>query len=258
MQKRRFYVMKVVEGEVRVGGDEAFYARKVLRLRAGDKVELFDGNGVIGRGEVIRSGRELVVVVREVERVERGGVWIDLGVALPKGQRAGMLIEKAAELGADRLIPLATERGVVEAGEGKLKRFERIAIEAAKQCGAAYVMEVAERCGMGDVVARGGYDLKLIGDVSGEGVSADENVIGGSDVGSVGDLVGGAKRVIVLIGPEGGWTDGERRMANEAGFVSWTFGENVLRIETAAIAAMAILRWRYRAGGKLKRDVMCE
>jgi 16S rRNA (uracil1498-N3)-methyltransferase len=257
MSTRRFYCDDLSGDAVRLDDEQARHARKVLRLEAGDRVELLDGQGRIAEGVVAEIGGGSGVSIRITDRREapRSSPAIDLAVAIPKGDRAAVLVEKASELGADRLIPLVTERSVVDPGAGKVQRFGRIATESCKQCGRAWVMQVTEPIAIDRLIAEADHEMKLIADTGLDAGAADagadpdlrEALRSGLSGGGVQDLpnaIGGGGRVIVLIGPEGGWTDQERNAAVSAGFRPWRIGPHVLRVETAALAALAILRRR--------------
>lgn len=237
MAVRRFHLDGLEAGLIELSGDQAEHARRVLRLTAGDVIQLFDGQGRLADGTVMHIGRTMTVQVGEVRACERRRPWIDVAAAVPKGARADTLIEKLSELDADRLQPLVTERSVVDPGGGKLQRFERIALESSKQCGRLWVMQIAAPAPIEKVLGRSDHDVKLLADAPGpEGGAGLEVVIGYPP------RMAGASRVLVCIGPEGGWTTRERQLAREAGCVAWHFAPNVLRIETAAAAAVAILR----------------
>lgn len=231
MTVRRFYCANIDQASVELNAADAAHARRVLRLSVGQTVELFDGCGATATATIVDMGKRLVVEPTERRFVERPKPVIDVAAAVPKGARADVLVEKLSELGADRLIPLLTDRTVVEPRQGKIDRFGRMAIESAKQCGRAWLMAIDEPTAFGDVLGAADHDVKLMADVQ-------ELQVGGS----AGAMLKHAARVLVLIGPEGGWTDAERRAAQDAGCVSWRLGPHVLRVETAAIAAVACLR----------------
>lgn len=234
MAIRRFYAADLDVDSVELDNQQSEHARRVLRLGVGEHVELFDGWGNTAAGLISHTGRTLMVEVQEVTHHSRRVPTVDIAVAVPKGNRAESLIEKLVELDADGMIPLISRRSVVEAGSGKFKRFDRIAQEAAKQSHRNWMMEIYDNTEFSEVVAASDHDMKLIADTP-------ENGFGDVVVGQPEGL-GKANRILVLIGPEGGWVNEERQEAMNAGFVSWCFGPNVMRIETAAIAATAILK----------------
>jgi len=227
MTMHRFYLTDLDGDIVQLDAEQSQHARKSLRLGAGDEVELFDGRGTVAAGHIEQAGKQMNVAISQRLTLTRPRPRIELATALPKGARADVLIEKASELGADRIIPLITERSVVDPRSGKLDRFRRLAIESAKQSERAWLMEVAEPTPLNALLQNNQADLKLLADLT------DDAAI---------RVLPTLNKVIVLIGPEGGWTDDERIAAKDHGFVPWRFGPNVLRTETAAIAAVAILR----------------
>ena len=126
-------------------GAEAHHLRHVMRAASGTEVILFDGSGTEFHAQVASVGRaavELIIVSRAAIDRELS-VAVTLGVALPKGERQRLLIEKAVELGVGRLVPLSTDRAAVRPTEQSFGRLERIVIEASKQCGRNRLMQIA-------------------------------------------------------------------------------------------------------------------
>jgi 16S rRNA (uracil1498-N3)-methyltransferase len=230
MTARRFYCPNLRLGRLALEPDEAQHIRRVLRLAPGDHIHLFDGQGSRATGVIADTTRDVLVDVQTVTQAPPPQPWIDLATAVPKGSRADVLVEKAAELGADRWIPLLTERSVVDPREGKLDRFDRLAVAAAKQCGRDRLMLIDPPTDLKSLLQRAGeWDRLWIAD-TGESVQ-----ILPTDLAT-------SQRVIILIGPEGGWSDAERNAAISSGFSPIRLGPHVLRIETAAMAALAICR----------------
>lgn len=139
------------------------------------------------------------------------------------------MVNALAQLGVDRFIPLITERSVVDPRSSKLDRLSKIGQEAAKQSGRAWFMAIDEATGLADALVCDAA-LKLVADPYARPIPALDQRL---------DSVSTAR---ILIGPEGGLTDSELSEARDAGFEPWTFSPNVLRVETAAAAAVAILR----------------
>jgi 16S rRNA (uracil1498-N3)-methyltransferase len=263
MARRRFYVSDLTGDSAELSDEGARHARKVLRLAVGDAVELFDGLATVASGKITRVMGGVSIQVLDRRTVAPPSPAIDLAVALPKGSRADVLVEKASELGADRLIPLIAERSVVEARESKLQRLDRLAIESAKQCGRSHVMHIDPPIAFAELLRKVDHDVRLIADTEDDfglriadcGLGEKEGATSASPPSSnlqpeirdpqlplAVQQLPTRPRVIVLIGPEGGWTDSERLAAKNAGFQAWRLGPNVLRVETAAMAALAILR----------------
>ena len=233
MPARRFYCPDLGERRLALDEEQSAHARRVLRLDTGDHVDLFDGAGVVATGRIAGAGKRLTVEVIEREERARLRPWIDLAVAVPKGGRADGVVEKASELGADELIPVRARRGVVEPGRGKQRRFERIAIASGKQCGRAWLLRIAPPTDLSRLLKETDHDLKLIADARASPAITAADLV---------EELRRAERALVLIGPEGGWTGRERRTAQDAGFRPWRLGPHTLRVETAAAAALAILR----------------
>lgn len=212
--------------ELELDGDEAHYALRVLRLEVSDGVEIFDGEGGVARGQILRTGkRSLAVRLQEVRQMPAPAFCVDLAVAMPKGPRAQDMIDSLSQLGVNRLILLNTARGTVEPGENKLERFVQSTIESARQCGRAWCMKIEPPVDFPDVVRRADHAMRWIAHPSAvpRPAAAPEG-----------------KSVLILVGPEGGWTDDELHLAEAGGFSRWCFSPHVLRIETAAVAAAAL------------------
>jgi 16S rRNA (uracil1498-N3)-methyltransferase len=151
---------------------------------------------------------------------------LTLAVALPKGERQKWLVEKATELGATRLVPLITERGVAQPVEAALDRLRRTVIEASKQCGRNRLMEIAapvSACALFSQASTA--DERLIADPAGQPLAA--------------TAIGAGTGILAAIGPEGGFAPAELAAAREAGWQPVSLGPRILRIETAAIALAA-------------------
>ncbi|MEE9212143.1 MAG: 16S rRNA (uracil(1498)-N(3))-methyltransferase [Phycisphaeraceae bacterium] len=221
---------RLSDGAARLDRNQAHHARRVLRLRVGDTVELFDGRGRIGRGVIESWTDGAVVQLSDVQQVEPLRPTIDLAAPIPKGPRADDMVNQLSQLGVDRFIPLQTQRSVVTPGRRKLDKFTRAAIESAKQSRRPFVMAVSPPTTL-DQALRLGHDLTLMAAPNGDTIT------------DLAATLRGANRVLILIGPEGGWTDEEVDAARRADCVTWSVAANVLRIETAAVAAAAVARY---------------
>jgi 16S rRNA (uracil1498-N3)-methyltransferase len=225
MSERFFLRAPPVAGLAVLTGDEAKHLARVLRAKPGDMVTLFDGHGMAWPARVGKIGRsdiELETGEPLVEPAARGPR-LTLAVALPKGERQKWLVEKLTELGVDRLVPLVTERGVAEATPSAIERLERGVIEACKQCGRNRLMEIGQPVSLAAVVAdKPAAAMGMLADPTGVPLSLTDWQ--------------NTSEVIALVGPEGGFTDGERAAAMAGGFHTVSLGAWVLRVETAAIA----------------------
>ncbi|MEM7624342.1 MAG: RsmE family RNA methyltransferase [Planctomycetota bacterium] len=220
------------EASCTLDAEESRHARKVLRMDAGDRCELFDGRGAVADAELAGFLQGLAHCrVLDQRRIEPARPRLTVATAVPKGPRAEDMVNQLGQLGVDVWVPVRSARSVVEPGAGKRARYERAALASAKQSGRATVMEVAETADLDEVLAQPA-DVKLILDPGGDA---------GPGLGLPGRLTA-AGSAALLIGPEGGWSDAELVAAETAGYARWKIGGHVLRIETAAVAAAAIAR----------------
>ena len=219
-------------GQVVLKGAEAKHLTSVLRLGPGDLVELFDGRGTAARAEIISGGKreiELSVVEREVDS-QQSGPEVVLATAVPKGDRIRSLVEKATELGIDRMVPLKTQRSVVHPRVGKQKKMHHAVIAACKQCGRNRLMQIDPLMTWDELLAVENQSL-VIGQQGAENSGE-----------SIARLLAAPHMPLVLcVGPEGGWTDGELDAAREAKATLIGVGRHTLRIETAALALAALV-----------------
>ena len=219
-----------VDGRLTLAGDEARHLARVRRVGAGEVVVTFDGRGAAWRAEVRGIGRDRVelAVLGPADPGRVASCDLTLATALPKGDRVDWLVEKATELGVARLMPLLTERSVVDPRAGKLDRLRRLVVEAAKQCGRARLMEIADPAPWPDLVGRDSTPIRLIAHPGGSPASAWPRA-------------GTTRAATLAIGPEGGFTDAEVDAARAAGWVPAGLGATLLRIETAGLAGAAVL-----------------
>lgn len=232
---RRFYSPPetFTDRTVTLGADETHHLRDVVRQRMGDKVSVFDGEGhefecVIR--EIRRSSAELEIVRETGPRSPETPTPVTLAAAMLKADKFEMVIQKAVELGVAQLIPLMTDRGEANAkhAEKRMVRWQRIILDASKQCGRATLMKICEPLTLTALLA--------------DGTNASETVLFAERDGvRLGDTGGNIVRTIV-IGPEGGWTDAEIVAARTAGCRIVTLGGRILRAETAAVAITAIVQ----------------
>ncbi|HEX4125198.1 MAG TPA: RsmE family RNA methyltransferase, partial [Tepidisphaeraceae bacterium] len=211
-----------------------------LRLPDGAAVEVFDNAGNTAGGTLgYPDDRQAVVAVESVRPAGPAGARLTVASAVPKAERADWLVEKLSELGVARWLPLATERSVVlPSGTGKRQRWMRIATESAKQSRRDGVMAIDELTPLPAAIA-----------ATGQRTHGCTSEAWAWVLSTVGDARPVAKVLVsplpaeltVFIGPEGGWTDAELRQFTTARIVSVRLGDTVLRVETAAIAAAAIV-----------------
>jgi len=238
----RFFVPGLgTKNHVWLEGPEAHHALKVMRVGVGDEVALFDGSGVECVGMVERADRRgaKIAIVRR-ERPDRDpSLAVTVACAIVKARAMERLVEACSELGARQIIPLETRRCVPRVSDKeahRLARWERIAVEASKQCGRAMVTRIAPPRPLSALLAKADrWDLKLV-------FSPHE---GGMPLREVLKAHPVPRSVIYLIGPEGGLERGEVRAAQAAGFETVRLGKSTLRSETAAAAALAAILYHY-------------
>ena len=219
---------------VTLQGEAHRYLARVLRISAGDAIELFDGRGMEVSATVERVGpRDLTVTLGERRRMEiPAAPPVTLLQGLPRAERMDLIVQKAAELGAARVVPVRTARSAT-GQQGRPERWERIAREAARQCGRAELLALAPLLSLAEAIA---------GLPEGTRVVPWEEAPGAPSLLSL--VPEHPEAVAVLIGPEGGLTRDEVALATNAGFQIATLGPRILRTETAAIAALAVLQSR--------------
>ncbi len=213
-------------------GDEQKHLTRVLRKRVGDHVLVTDGNDRLFE-VVIRNldGTHVECEILDVqERVNEPKVEVTLAVSLLKNPaRLDFLVEKATELGVRSIIPMRSERTIPQ--HEKHNRLEKIALAAMKQCGRSYLPKIHLLSTFKTVVEHAGeFDLRLI---------PHEKTEQSQFVGAVMKHHPDARKVLVVIGPEGGFTDDELSRAAASGFVPLSLGPRRLRSETAAISALS-------------------
>ena len=223
----RFFVERPITGcTAELVEAEAQHLTRVMRAAVGDEVVLFDGSGAEFAAKVARLAKS-VVQLEILERREvnlEPGVELTLAVALPKGERQKWLVEKLTELGAARLVPLITERGVAQPVDAAVARLRRAVIEASKQCGRNRLMEIAPPREAVEYFTDDTLSMKLIAEPGGE---------------LLGSLALDVTQLTCAIGPEGGFTPAEVKAALENQWRPVSLGRSILRIETAAIAVAA-------------------
>ncbi|MEM8757355.1 MAG: RsmE family RNA methyltransferase [Planctomycetota bacterium] len=226
---------------VEIDGDEARHAARVKRLEPGEPVELLSGAGLVGIGrhlEAVKLGKTRsnapgwAIRIR-VERVEDRPPPVPalhVRAPAPKGPRLEGLIEQLSQIGAAAWGGLSTKRSVVDPRQGKLDRLERTCQESVKQSGRAWAMSIGRTVPLAAALDEAGP--AVVADASGEPYQPT-----------------GDARLTLLVGPEGGWTDAELDRCRQAGARVCSFGRHVMRIETAAVAAAAIILNAERSRG---------
>jgi 16S rRNA (uracil1498-N3)-methyltransferase len=225
-------------GQLTVEGSAGNHIARVLRLRAGDALTLFNGRGGEYGGSIEEIRRDAVLVTvlehREVER--ESPLQLTLAQGISRGERMDWVVQKATELGVARIVPLFTERSVVHLDDRqasrKLQHWRSIAIAACEQSGRNRVPEISQPVGLYDLLEQhtpGGPALLL-------SPAASQRIA---------DIAAASSEATVLIGPEGGLADVEQGSAIKSGYMPVRLGPRVLRTETAAVCALTVLQQRF-------------
>ncbi len=235
MRTHRLYCPELQIGDVLLPREEAHHATRALRLGDGDEIELFDGRGRHASATISYAKRDtLRATVAEIQEASGYDVpWrLTLAVAFPKAHRQGYLVEKCTELGVSAIWPLISERTVAEPSSKTIERWRRRAIEAAKQSRRAWVPVIETPASIGDTIQRGqAIPLRAFADTG-------PNCVG------LGVLLADEAEpdeTLVLIGPEGGWSDQEKEVMRRDGYDGLGLGPTILRTETAAVAVCAAI-----------------
>ncbi|MES2709686.1 MAG: 16S rRNA (uracil(1498)-N(3))-methyltransferase [Verrucomicrobiota bacterium] len=251
MTLHRFYIPPAHWNPAGLVLDEAEsrHATEVLRLRVGDPVAVFNGEGLLAEARISRLGkREVALDVGEVQRTAPPAARLLLAQAIPKGKNMDLVLQKATELGVSGIIPLISERTVVrlsaDEGADKQEKWQRIVIEACKQCGQNFVPAVHQPVGVETFLASlPVVDLPLIAAI-GPGALPLKSILADWRLSPPGTPPAAATRpssALILIGPEGDFTPAELDRAKMAGCRPLTLGPIILRTETAAIYTLSVL-----------------
>jgi 16S rRNA (uracil1498-N3)-methyltransferase len=237
MRLTRVYVDAPLEPGTRVAlaGSTASHITRVLRLRVGDALTLFNGRGGEYTGSIDKShGGSVTVAVGACSAVERESpLSLTLAQGVSRGERMDLVVQKATELGVSQLVPVLTERSVVRLDprqtDGKLNHWRAIAIGACEQCGRNRVPQIAAPASLREFLRAAREDTTRV-------------LLTPAAELALHELPQPVTAVTLLIGPEGGLAEAERDAAAAAGFTPVRLGPRVLRTETAAIAALAVLQ----------------
>jgi 16S rRNA (uracil1498-N3)-methyltransferase len=237
---RRFYSSAINHEtrEVVLNQEETRHLRDVLRLRTGEKVGVFDGAGKEFACRIIEIGKKetrLEILEETNPAAPESNLDLTLAVALLKGEKFDLVVQKSCELGVSRIVPLVTKRADVKLKdaketEKKLERWRKIVLESSKQCGRAKLMRIESPTTFEQFAKTSDGISLFFSERNGENF---ENFAGKNIK---------PKKVTAFIGSEGGWDDAEITTARENNFQIITLGGRILRAETAAITIPTLLQ----------------
>ena len=233
MARRRFFVNEISSGTAELRGDQARHLARVLRAEPGQQYEISDSRSAY-LAEILEARVDRVVfrVLEALDSPEMP-VQITLLAGLIKFDRFEWMIEKTTELGVDRILPVETarsEKGLVKGSEKRVERWARIAREASQQARRLRAPEILPAAGLETALAEPADCRYVLEEASAPPLL--QQLPAARHRGA---------RVAMLVGPEGGWTDAERRLIAAAGWRPVSLGPQVVRAETAAAAAVAVV-----------------
>lgn len=241
---RRIFIKALLQEELVITGGDAHHLGRVMRAKAGDRILVADDEGKVGEYELTGFTESSVSMklVQQVEERTESPVEIVLAQCLPKGDKLDLIVQKATELGVNVIVPLTSDNCVVrydgKKAKAKQEKWQKIADEAGKQCGRSRLPEVQQ-------VQPFRQWLREASDGKRDDTAVCMCYENELQQGMKAFLQGqkAAKRFVAIIGPEGGFSLAEAALAKELGIASVSLGTRILRAETAAISAAAVIQY---------------
>lgn len=236
----RFFIEEPYNETMQIVGGDARHISKVLRMQPGDKLQVVSDDGITALAEVEAIDAEAVTVkcLEKLAELHEPRVKITLAQGLPKGEKMEFIIQKAVELGATSIVPVAMEHSVVRLDAvkavKKIERWQKIAESAAKQSKRDIIPEVQPLQTVKEMLANNNCGTKIIAYECEDRMSLKEALQDAEAKGGITDL-------LLIIGPEGGISPAELEMAREAGAIPVSLGKRILRAETAGLVAMSAI-----------------
>lgn len=216
---------------VEITAEEARYAAAIKRLRAGERVEIFSGRGFAAVAHILSVSRRSIsaqVIASSIAPRPRPEVII--ACPPPKGSRAEAMIDQLSQVGVSRFLPLITARSIVEPRETRIDKWRTItAVESARQCGRAWLMEIDEPVPLEACLTRPDRPLLVLADAQGRPCG---EALARTDT---------QRPVLLLVGPEGGFSDEEHALIDAGAATRLSLGPHILRVETAALLGAGLV-----------------
>lgn len=241
MSKTRLYIAEKIEpgSKIELNGDQSRYVGRVLRLQPGATIRIFDGSGM-EYGALIRTpGKETtgLLVTEALERDAESPLSIRLLQGVSRGERMDLVVQKATELGVTKITPVLCERTVVrldkKRASKRLRHWHGIAVSACEQCGRNVLPVIDAPLPLAEWIGANPADDHC------------RAILKPGAPATFDALLPANGKMVVLVGPEGGFSDTEYGIADAAGFQAVGLGPRLLRTETAAIAVLAVLQGLY-------------
>ena len=236
----RFFVPQLYNEGMYIEGVDARHISKVLRMQPGDKLQIVSDDGVSAMAEITAIGSERVSVrcLEKLAESHEPRVRLVLAQGLAKGEKMDFIIQKAVEMGAYSVIPVAMEHSVVRLDGAKaakkVERWQKIAESAAKQSKRDIIPQVQSVQSMAEMLASCDCETKIIA------YECEDRLSLKAALKAV-EAAGGISELLLIIGPEGGISEGELELARQAGAVPVSLGRRILRAETAGLVAISAI-----------------
>jgi len=237
-RKQRFYCQPITKGlkKIILSGDTAHHLTKVLRFKEGDKLSVFDGTGFEWDAEILVKKRKAVEIqlIKKHKPIAESPLNITLLQSVSRSQRMDLAIQKATELGVSRIIPIITNNSVVQLNSRntpkKMDHWKNVIVNAAEQSGRVKLPSIEKPAQLNkELLSLYKTELSLFLDTTGSEELKTKQI----------------KNATVAIGPEGGFTESEKYMAQQTGYRTIRTGPRLLRTETAPIMIISILQYLY-------------
>ena len=238
----RFFVSPeaIDENTIKITGDDARHIARSLRMAVGDGITVSDGCGAVFSCRLSLIRDELCECEIISKEAEEDSTRVTLFMGYPKGDKLELVVQKAVELGAFRIVPFLSsrcvKRPVADREQKQTERLLRIAAEAAKQCGADRAPEVSRPVSFEEMLAEAGSAELGIFCYEGEQERFIEDALSADR----------PRSVAVIVGPEGGFSPEEAALIEERGLVSVSLGKRILRCETAPLFALSVIASKFR------------
>lgn len=236
MPRREFFYAppaQINDDQIELTGDEHAHCSRVLRKTAGEILTVVDGEGHAFDGEIcsVEKQRTLIKILSRREAVGEPKTRLTLAQAVPKGNRFDWLVEKGTEIGISEFIPLRCERSETTASASKRERWRRLALAAMKQSCRSILPSIESEKSFSEIcAAASSFDFALL---------AEEG--GGSVLDELEKYRGKKARGLVIVGPEGGFSEAELQTAANSGIRLYSLGPRRLRAETAGLVAATVV-----------------
>jgi 16S rRNA (uracil1498-N3)-methyltransferase len=237
---RRFFVSEPLADIVTITGEDAHHIAHVLRYKVGQCLIVVDNNGRIAKTEITEITAHAVVVkiIENLEENTEAPIEVTLAQCLPKSDKMDFIVQKAVELGVSNICPLISENCVVKYDaakkEARQKKWQKIANEAAKQCGRTLLPSVEPIVLLKDLFLKIKPDVEIIMCYEGQADSSLKTLLETTV----------ASKFLIIIGPEGGFSPAEAQLCRGSGAKIVTMGPRILRTETASLAAVSLVMYQ--------------